>query len=289
MSPCRAWESTTPGGRPSSLEPLLALFHAQMSSPLGMPRSVCTALAFLLLFFVLLQALQSGRHLCCQAQAFCICDCPAPIGCSGHRCIASCTNEQALDQLTLLCCWLQLLLSASACSQALQLSEIGILHLQPTQMPQIVGSNPHASLLACLQEMQIVPSIRVESLTEDPEHNDIYSAYNKPGAVVFWLRVSHQVPLACLDCLTLPAAALCRACVSRWLPSCLSVCFTLLGAVKCCPWVSQWLQHCLFGCMMVWSCAVPASGRPVATAPFACLASLSSLQADANTLKLCQF
>jgi len=35
-----------------------------------------------------------------------------------------------------------------------------------------------------------VPSHVVPSLTVDTEHNDVYSAYNKPGAVMYWLRVS---------------------------------------------------------------------------------------------------
>lgn len=44
---------------------------------------------------------------------------------------------------------------------------------------------------ACvLQDMDLVPSHVVPSLTQDREHNDVYSAYNKPGAVMYWLRVS---------------------------------------------------------------------------------------------------
>ena len=35
-----------------------------------------------------------------------------------------------------------------------------------------------------------MPSHVVPSLTVDEEHNDVYSAYNKPGAVMYWLRVS---------------------------------------------------------------------------------------------------
>ena len=38
--------------------------------------------------------------------------------------------------------------------------------------------------------MDLVPSHIVPSLTQDREHNDVYSAYNKPGAVMYWLRVS---------------------------------------------------------------------------------------------------
>jgi hypothetical protein len=42
--------------------------------------------------------------------------------------------------------------------------------------------------------LDLVPTHVVPSLTMDPntEHNDHYSAYNKPGAVLFWL----QVPLS---------------------------------------------------------------------------------------------
>lgn len=41
-----------------------------------------------------------------------------------------------------------------------------------------------------LQDMHLVPSHVVPSLTVDKEHNDVYSAYNKPGAVMYWLQVS---------------------------------------------------------------------------------------------------
>lgn len=53
-------------------------------------------------------------------------------------------------------------------------------------------------LLSCTKEqlknyrgLDLVPTHVVPSLTMDPnkEHNDHYSAYNKPGAVLFWLRV----------------------------------------------------------------------------------------------------
>lgn len=40
-----------------------------------------------------------------------------------------------------------------------------------------------------LQDIDLVPSHVVPSLTVDKEHNDVYSAYNKPGAVMYWLRV----------------------------------------------------------------------------------------------------
>lgn len=42
-----------------------------------------------------------------------------------------------------------------------------------------------------LQDIDLMPSHIVPSLTQDKEHNDVYSAYNKPGAVMYWLRVSH--------------------------------------------------------------------------------------------------
>ena len=38
--------------------------------------------------------------------------------------------------------------------------------------------------------MDLVPSHVVPSLTVDKEHNDVYSAYNKPGAVMYWFQVS---------------------------------------------------------------------------------------------------
>ena len=44
-------------------------------------------------------------------------------------------------------------------------------------------------ILVWLQDMNLVPSHVVPSLTVDKEHNDVYSAYNKPGAVMYWLRV----------------------------------------------------------------------------------------------------
>ena len=143
---------------------------------------------------------------------------PAPatactMGCSGHRCVASCKMGQALNQLTLLFCWLQLLLSIRILPQPLT-SAVGNWHFASAAATDAADLRLQfeALLLACLQEMQIVPSIRVKSLTEDPEHNDVYSAYNKPGAVLFWLRVSHQVPLACLGSLSLPAAAVLVLC-----------------------------------------------------------------------------
>ena len=53
-------------------------------------------------------------------------------------------------------------------------------------------------LLSCTEEqlqtykgLDLVTTHVVPSLTIDPnkEHNDHYSAYNKPGAVYFWLQV----------------------------------------------------------------------------------------------------
>lgn len=37
--------------------------------------------------------------------------------------------------------------------------------------------------------LDIVPTHIAPSLTIDTEHNDVYSAYNKPGAVLHWLQV----------------------------------------------------------------------------------------------------
>lgn len=62
-----------------------------------------------------------------------------------------------------------------------------------------------------LQDIDLVPSHVVPSLTVDKEHNDVYSAYNKPGAVMYWLRVcplltciwhprlASQTKLSCTD------------------------------------------------------------------------------------------
>ena len=58
-------------------------------------------------------------------------------------------------------------------------------------------------LLSCTEEqlktypnVDLVPTHVVPSLTRDPnpQHNDHYSAYNKPGAVLYWLRVSRTLP-----------------------------------------------------------------------------------------------
>lgn len=53
--------------------------------------------------------------------------------------------------------------------------------------------------LVWLQDITLVPSHVVPSLTIDKEHNDVYSAYNKPGAVMYWLRVcpnSYLLPVS---------------------------------------------------------------------------------------------
>lgn len=55
-------------------------------------------------------------------------------------------------------------------------------------------------LLSCTEDQlqsyrgrDLVTTHVVPSLTMDPnkERNDHYSAYNKPGAVMYWLQVSH--------------------------------------------------------------------------------------------------
>ena len=60
-------------------------------------------------------------------------------------------------------------------------------------------------LLSCTEEqlktypnVDLVPTHVVPSLTRDPNprHNDHYSAYNKPGAVLYWLRV-HREAASC--------------------------------------------------------------------------------------------
>ena len=59
-------------------------------------------------------------------------------------------------------------------------------------------------LLSCTEEqlktypnVDLVPTHVVPSLTRDPNlrHNDHYSAYNKPGAVLYWLRVRRRLPV----------------------------------------------------------------------------------------------
>jgi hypothetical protein len=58
-------------------------------------------------------------------------------------------------------------------------------------------------LLSCTDEqlgsyrgLDLMPTHVVPSLTRDPNpaHNDHYSAYNKPGAVLYWLRVWGTCP-----------------------------------------------------------------------------------------------
>lgn len=56
-------------------------------------------------------------------------------------------------------------------------------------------AGPITRIISCTDEqkqaykdMDLMPSHTVPSLTQDKEHNDVYSAYNKPGAVMYWLR-----------------------------------------------------------------------------------------------------
>ncbi|KAL3136783.1 hypothetical protein ABBQ38_005497 [Trebouxia sp. C0009 RCD-2024] len=56
-------------------------------------------------------------------------------------------------------------------------------------------AGPITRIISCTDEQKqtykdidLVPSHVVPSLTVDKEHNDVYSAYNKPGAVMYWLR-----------------------------------------------------------------------------------------------------
>lgn len=51
-------------------------------------------------------------------------------------------------------------------------------------------SNHGPELDMHVQDIDLVPSHVVPSLTVDAVHNDVYSAYNKPGAVMYWLQVS---------------------------------------------------------------------------------------------------
>ena len=81
-------------------------------------------------------------------------------------------------------------------------------------------------LLSCTEEQlltyrgkDLVTTHVVPSLTLDPnqEHNDHYSAYNKPGAVMFWLQVSQG--LSDMDH-HLSLAAACRLKSHQWRLSC---------------------------------------------------------------------
>ncbi|KAL0035276.1 hypothetical protein WJX79_009858 [Trebouxia sp. C0005] len=56
-------------------------------------------------------------------------------------------------------------------------------------------TGPITRIISCTDEQKqtykdidLMPSHIVPSLTQDKEHNDVYSAYNKPGAVMYWLR-----------------------------------------------------------------------------------------------------
>ena len=48
-----------------------------------------------------------------------------------------------------------------------------------------------------MQDMDVVATHVAPSLTVDTAMNDIYSAYNKPGAVLHWLEVTHLPYAAC--------------------------------------------------------------------------------------------
>ena len=68
---------------------------------------------------------------------------------------------------------------------------------------------PLTRLLSCSDEkakaykwLDIVPTFVVPDVEFDEEHNDRYTAYNKPFAVAAWLRVrpySSLRPCTCLD------------------------------------------------------------------------------------------
>ena len=45
-----------------------------------------------------------------------------------------------------------------------------------------------------MQDMDVVANHIAPSLTIDSANDDVYSAYNKPGAVLHWLEVSWAAP-----------------------------------------------------------------------------------------------
>ena len=80
-------------------------------------------------------------------------------------------------------------------------------------------------LLSCTEEQlltyrgkDLVTTHVVPSLTLDPnqEHSDHYSAYNKPGAVMFWLQVSQGLS----DLAHFTSASACRPESLPWRLSC---------------------------------------------------------------------
>jgi NET1-associated nuclear protein 1 (U3 small nucleolar RNA-associated protein 17) len=42
--------------------------------------------------------------------------------------------------------------------------------------------------------LDLMPTFVAPSFGDDPEHDDEYSAYNKPGAIMAWLEVCHFLP-----------------------------------------------------------------------------------------------
>ena len=71
-------------------------------------------------------------------------------------------------------------------------------------------------MLSCTEEqlqtyrgLDLVTTHVVPSLTIDPnkEHNDHYSAYNKPGAVYFWLQVIDSI--SAIQLCSIPALCSC--------------------------------------------------------------------------------
>ena len=89
-------------------------------------------------------------------------------------------------------------------------------------------------LLSCTDEqlqtytgLDLMPTHVVPSLTRDPnpEHNDHYSAYNKPGAVLYWLRVRGPLRVLVAPSQGRMQAAWTAACIGRhaWTWLCLDV------------------------------------------------------------------
>ena len=56
--------------------------------------------------------------------------------------------------------------------------------------PALFTTSHIVSAHAGTQDMDVVANHIAPSLTIDSAHDDVYSAYNKPGAVLHWLEVS---------------------------------------------------------------------------------------------------
>ena len=70
-------------------------------------------------------------------------------------------------------------------------------------------------LMSCTEQelrayrgLDLMPTFVAPSFKSDPDHDDTYAAYNKPGAIIAWLTVR-----------TLPSAAPSAACLAQRTPA----------------------------------------------------------------------